>query len=324
MSSEEREKIVANKKAKAESACANAIGYELDLKSLKELISDVNRFTATDKTNSINNPTVTYSTDGWTYNKALYSSDPVVMSGNGLEVFQGAGIFTQTVTGLAAGLYKVTVNGFYRDGSNADCSAKSNDGWKLSNAYLEANGNQTMLADWASDRASDHLPNGPDEAKNLFNNGKYLNEVFAIVGDDGKLEINLAQPGGAVGGRWLFFSNFTLTYYSDKVSDDAANSLIASMPTGKMNNDVKAEMVAAKEVFEANKTIANYNVLSAAIIKANASVAAYANAKAYFDSAESILAGTNVYTEEAYGKYFTEPSGKYENGTLTTEEAASF
>ena len=324
MSSEEREEIVANKKAKAESACATAIGYELGSEKLKELVSDVNRFTATDKTNSINNPTVINSRDGWTYNKVGWGGDPGVMTGNGLEVFQGAGIFTQTVTGLAAGLYKVTVNGFYRDGSNADCSAKSNDGWKLSNAYLEANGNQTMLADWASDRASDHLPNIPAEAKNLFNNGKYLNEVFAIVGDDGELEINLAQPGGAVGGRWLFFSNFTLTYYSDQVSDDAANSLIASMPTGKMNNDVKAEMVAAKEVFEANKTIANYNVLSEAINAANASITAYANAKAYFDSAESILAGTNVYTEEAYNQYFATPLAKYNDGTLENAEASSF
>jgi hypothetical protein len=96
------------------------------------------------------------------------------------------------------------------------------------------------------------------------------------------------------------------------------------MPTGKMNKDVKAEMDAAKNVFEADKTIANYNVLSEAINAANASITAYANAKAYFDSVEPILAGTNVYTEEAYGKYFTEPSGKYENGTLTTAEAASF
>jgi len=323
--SAQREAIVAEKKATAEAALATACGYTLsDGQTLKNLVEDANTFAASVKTSSIINAALTgdYS-NGWTYTKKNSGSDPTTKNSDGVEVYQGCGTFSQTVTGLANGLYKVTVQAFYRDGWNERCSELSNNGWKLGNAYLEANGNQTMIADWASDRAADNNPNGTGQAKTLFNAGKYVNEVFAQV-TDGNLTISIAQPGGAVAGRWFFLSNATLTYYSDQVSDEDATAIIAQAEAldGKvMQMSLATAVTEAKTTFEGAKTIANYNALSEAVTAAQASVNAYANAKAYLDEAETILANTNVYTATAYATYFLEPKAKYEARTLTTEEA---
>ena len=233
------------------------------------------------------------------------------------------GTLSQTITGLKEGIYKVEVQGFERPRFPNESQAIADAGNEFRTAYLQANNEKVFLKSWIEEKGEGHDPNDVGQAVAKFNEGKYVNKLYVYVPENGTMDLKFVVPSGT-GGHWVILNNFTLTYYTDQVSEQDAAELIASMPTGKMNNDVKDEMEAAKEVFEANKTIANYNVLSAAITKANASVAAYTNAKAYFDSAEPILAGTNVYTEEAYGKYFTEPSGKYENGTLTTEEAASF
>ena len=320
--SAQREAIVAANKAAAEVAMATSLGYTLS-GTLKELVEDVNTFAASNLTSSITNAALTGDyTTGWSYAKKNNGGDPTTGNADGIEVYQGCGTFSQTVEGLANGLYKVTVQGFYRDGWNGRCAELSNNGWNLSNAYLEANGNQTMIADWASDRASDSNPNGTGEAKALFNAGKYVNEVFATV-TDGKLTISIAQPGGATAGRWFFFTNATLTHYSDQVSSEDATAILAraaAVENSIMQTSLSEALADAKTTFNTTQSIANYNVLSEAVDAAEASVAAYDNAKAYLDEAETILAGTNVYTAEAYATYYTEPKAKYEARTLTTAE----
>ena len=277
-SSAEREAIVAERKAADETAIASSLGYTLT-GTLAELVGDVNTFASTDKTGSIANAELVgdYS-QGWTYTKKNSGGDPTKNNGDGVEVYQGCGTFSQTVSGLANGLYKVTVGGFYRDGWNNRCSELSNNGWKLGNAYLEANGNQVRLADWASDRSADDAPNGTGAAKALINEGKYHNEVFANV-TDGTLTISIAQPGGATAGRWFFISNATLTYYSDQVSDEDATAVLETangIKDSKMGSGVKTALTEAISVFTDSKTIANYNALNEAVNNASASIASYA------------------------------------------------
>ena len=278
LSSEEREAILANRKATKEAEIATSLGYTLGTKTLKEYVEDANSFASTNKSSSLTNASLTHNSDGWAYAKKGNGGGPAGKDGNGVEVFQGCGTFSQSVTGLTNGLYKVTVSAFYRDGSNELCSTNSKNGWKVSNAYLEANGNQTMIADWASDRSSDTAPNDPAAAKSLFDNGKYLNEVFVLV-EDGNLTISIAQPGGATTSRWFLFTNVTLTYYSDQVSEEDATAILESFNTltsKPMLKDVLNQMTNAKNTFESSKTIANYNALSSAIEAANLSIAAYA------------------------------------------------
>ena len=277
-SSAQREAIVAERKAAAEAAMATSLGYTLT-GTLKELVEDANTFAATDKTSSIANAELVGNYGpGWTYTKVGNGGDATTGNNDGVEVYQGCGTFSQTVTGLANGIYKVTLGGFLRDGGNARCSELSKNGWILGNAYLEANGNKVMLADWASDRSADDAPNGTGAAKTLINEGKYLNEVFANV-TDGTLTINIAQPGAAVTWRWLFISNATLTYYSDQVSDEDAATIISQAETLEgtpLLAATKTALTNAKTTFSGAKTIANYNALGQAIVAAQASADIYA------------------------------------------------
>ena len=273
----EHDAIIAQKKAAAESAIATQRGYQLaENQTFKALVEDADRFAVTNKTSSVTNAALTHNYDGWSYAKSS-GGDPGGQNGNGVEVYHGSGIFSQTVSDLPNGIYKVTVSGFYRDGSNANCSTLSNAGWKLSNAYLEANGNQTMIADWASDRSSDSEPNSPGAAKTLFDEGKYLNEVYALV-TDGTLTISIAQPGAAVDSRWFLIRNVTLTYYNDQVSDEDAAEIIQTATDLKekaMQGTLKQGLSDALDAFNANKNIPYFNALNQAIDAATPSAEAY-------------------------------------------------
>ena len=321
LSSSERDELISANKAALEAELAAKYGYTITT-SLEDLLADANTFATTVKTSAITNAALSANISGWTYSSTS-GGQPGAQSGV-LEVYQGSGVLKQEVTGLTPGIYKVTLNSFFRDGSNANCVTNKNNGWTVSNAYLEANGVQTMIADWASDRTSDTAPNDRAAAKALFDAGKYLNEVFVEVGEDGKLNLSIAQPGAAVESRWFCFSNVTLTYYTDKVSDEDANSIIAEADAlaGKvMQASLLTAMNEAKAVFESGKTVANYNVLSSAVAAAQASVNAYIDANNYFEQVAEVLETTNFYTESALAANYTDPKAKYDARTLTTEEA---
>ena len=142
-------------------------------------------------------------------------------------------------------------------------------------------------------------------------------QTLEFACDAGNITIGFEAVGTGAGGSWICADNFTLRLVSAGLPEVEA-------VTGKMNNAVANAQSSAIEVYNNNKTVENYNAAVNAINAASASVAAYANAKAYFDSAESILAGTNVYTEEAYNQYFATPLAKYNAGTLENAEASSF
>ena len=319
LSSSERDELLASRKAAEEAAIAANHGYTITT-TLKDLLSNPDVFAATSKTSSITNAELSSNINGWTYTKSS-GGDPGAQSG-ALELYQASGKLTQSVTNLTPGIYKVTLSAFLRDGSNANCVTNKTNGWTMSTAYLEANGVQTMIKDWASDRSSDGQPNDRAAAKTLFNQGKYLNELFVEVGEDGKLDLAICQPGSAIASRWFCFCNVTLTFYSDQVAPEDASAIIAQAEgiSGAMNADVKTSLDNALSTFKSAQTIANYNALGEAITAANNSIAAYANAKAYLDEAATILAGTNVYTAEAYADKYTTPLAKYEARTLTDEE----
>ena len=267
LSSEDREAILADKKEKIEKAVAQAVEVSLsEGKNIESALAEKSLMPV-DKTSAVTNAALASNTDGWTSSNT--TGNFAGQQGNGVEMYQGSGVLSQTVKGLEAGVYKVSLSAFFRDGSNANCSAYSNNGWRVSNAYLEANGNQTMIADWASARSSDSAPNGPAAAKPLFNEGKYLNEVFAVVGEDGNLTINIAQPGAAVESRWFLFTNLKLTYYTSNLAnaDDYAafNKALAAAKEHTLGfeageyapyNNVEAEKALA-EAEKIDVTVAN-------------------------------------------------------------------
>ena len=238
------------------------------------------------------------------------------------EVYEGAGNFKTQLTGLQKGVYKVAVHAFERASSNAFCANLDNTIAYNSVSYIEANGEQARVKGWAEDRVSDINPNSVTEAGSAFTNGKYLNEVYAYVGDEGTLDLKVAVPDWQ-GIHWFIFGNTTVTYYSD-LTDAQKTVLIntaESVGNLAMNADVKTALTTALTNFKASATLDTYNTLSSAVTDAENSANAYASAKTALDNREKLYEDNNFITADAYQIYYTEPLAKYEARTLTTDEA---
>lgn len=142
----------------------------------------------------------------WTWT-AVRDGSGYASNANGTEIYQGTGRFSQTVSGLAAGLYRVNVQGFFRNGWNADCVTRYAAGYDMVPSYLNANGNLVQLVDWAADRADDGNPNSMTQAKALFDAGKYIASILVYV--DGDLDLTIVNPSFN-SGAWFIVSGVTI------------------------------------------------------------------------------------------------------------------
>ena len=319
---EERNAILANYPTENYSAIITAAGLA-DVSSENFITTlEGDKYAKKDMTSSIGTATFSGSKGSWTFNGANRTAGGQPVYGNGFcEAWATTGTFTQTVTGLPKGIYKLTVDAFFRQGGWDACNTLNNNGYQLSTAFLEGNGQQVQIKPWVTERTGSNDPDNTTQAISAFNSGKYDNEVYVHVGDDGNLNITLGRRTFVNWGDWLIFNNFTLTYYTDQVSDEDANTLLNSIPSGKMETSVETELIAAKTMFEENQTIANYNLLSAAVINANTSISSYTSAKAYLDKMGEVLDNTNVYTQDAYDAKYGTWLAEYNAGTLATSTA---
>ena len=123
----------------------------------------------------------------------------------------------QELTGLKPGAYKLTMQGFYRNGTTDD-----------RNAILYANSFETLLvsirtsgvetADTEKGLTTNnngvYVPNTQEEAAKAFNNGYYNNELYFVVGEDGALRVGVKKTVGNTS-DWAVFDNFQLAYYGE-------------------------------------------------------------------------------------------------------------
>ena len=132
----------------------------------------------------------------------------------------------QNLTGVKPGLYKVTCDGFYRNGTTNDRKA-----------LLYANSFETPLVNirsagitaqdndkgFTTDNDGYYVPNMRDQAAKAFYNGYYNNELYFVVGEDGNLRIGVKKTPGAAS-DWACFDNFQLTYYGTTIPATIASS----------------------------------------------------------------------------------------------------
>lgn len=216
----------------------------------------------------------------FTYNKVSRND---ASTGNPREVYQGTGKFTYKVTDLQQGIYKVTIPAYYRNGTNAWCVSKNTDFTINSNAYILANDEQVRIKGWAEERTSETNPNSVSEANTAFTSGRYVNEVYCYVGEDGTLDITVAYPNYQDAG-WGIFGTTTVTYYTSK--DVAYKETLEKAKTTLASNDYAN--VEGEERDNLTKTIEDYgNVTSnydVAIEAINNAVSAFIAAKASYDT----------------------------------------
>ena len=109
---------------------------------------------------------------------------------------------------------------------------------------MAANGEQVRFANWfdAVERnGNNYNPNSPSEAIAKFADGKYLNELYVYVGDDGKLDITI-NKSNYMWDCWVLFNItaidgniVTLTELSDVIPAGTGVILNGPADTYKFN-----------------------------------------------------------------------------------------
>jgi hypothetical protein len=129
------------------------------------------------------------------------------------ELYQETGTFTQTLTGLQNGIYRIALQAFERHGSTDNAKRVGTDYGNVGAAYMTANDQQVHIAAWHEEYTGTNDPNTMAQAAARFNNGHYVNEVFAYV-TDRTLTISVTEPG-YLGANWFIMKDaLTVTYFS--------------------------------------------------------------------------------------------------------------
>ena len=110
--------------------------------------------------------------------------------------------WTQTVTGLTPGSYRVKVQGYNNGGSDAN------------KACLVANGQKVALVERSSESVlpwTSGLPKNTFDNPEYFQVGCYWNSVICTVGSNGELTLGVESPS-ITGSHVVIFDNFRLEY----------------------------------------------------------------------------------------------------------------
>lgn len=153
-------------------------------------------------------PTLVSFTSGnaWTQTVTREQGGQPATNANGTEMWQATGNYKQAIKKVPSGLYKVSIQAFYRNGSGDECAARYATGYNTVLAYLEANGNKVQVKSWAADKGDGNDPNSMDQAKAKFDEGKYLSEVYTFVGEDSTLNLTVNNPAH-IGNGWFIAGN---------------------------------------------------------------------------------------------------------------------
>lgn len=227
--------------------------------------------------------------------------------------------FSQTLTDVPNGVYELTAQGFYRqDGSDAN-----------NLPYLFMNGDTQTLS------PSMESENSMAEASGKFSAGKYGIAPIIVKVTDHTITLGVELVENT--GLWCIWDNFELTYYGDTEIDAVKNMALlnqlrdlrrtAQSLQGNAGISQAADnglASALAETADPDYTQAGLTqaieVLSTAINRAQAAIAAQPK----IEAANEEMAATNVYTAEALAAYkavYDEAQQKYDEGTLTLEEA---
>lgn len=236
--------------------------------------------------------------------------------------------FTQTLTNLGEGIYKIKFGGFERFSSYQNCN-NLDEAHNYIYTQLYFGDQSVALKKWISEKEGTNNPNNQPQALTAFNNGKYVNEVYAYVSAGGELSLKLQGHTSTwtSQARWVCVGNYSLTKYIKKKPAAELIEEAEALNSSAMNAATKTTLTTALATFNDNQTLEEaYNALVDAIEEAKQSAASYATAKAALDNTKAIYdantfasASAKTTFETAYNAQLT----AYNGGTLTNEDAAN-
>ena len=134
----------------------------------------------------------------------------------------------QALTGLKPGAYKLTVQGFYRNGENNESDANDNLAKLYANSvsvplkninFYQYENTDHSEEGFTTEKSEYYVPNSQADAAKAFNAGYYDNELYVVVGEDGALRLGVKKDAATGPNKdWACFDNFQLTYYGTSVT----------------------------------------------------------------------------------------------------------
>ncbi len=264
MSKADHDAIVDAYPADNKASVATAAGISNDLDTY------IATLTAVDMTDKIGTATFNGNVGDWEFTEVRHQDNQPAYGSNFCEAWNATGSWTQTITDLPKGIYKLTVNGFERRTNNATSYALGEQGYNLVSTNMTANGEQVRFASWYDAASSDYNPNNTDQAVAKFANGNYLNELYVYVGDDGELTITVNKPN-YTWDCWALFNNFTLTQYAAPVEVAITSVGYSTLYYGDYNLTIP-EGVSAYIVDDINGKKLNWTKLEGNVIPAGTGV----------------------------------------------------
>ena len=295
---------------------ATFLGYNgiATVAALETLINDADQFISKDYTSSITNAALNAgNTNGWTATKPNQRAQAFGSeNGTMAESWNGCVVATQTVSNLPNGLYKVTFVGTFRPKASAEAERLTSE-QTSSPAYVYANDSKEEFIHWIDVAAK---ANNRGAVKN--NATAYTSSFYTYV-TDGTLNLGVKQDTWYDGYMWCPFGYFTLTYYTDQVSDEDITALVATIPAEEsIPAGVYSNLTSLKNTLESAKTIVAFNNLSNAITEANALVAPYAALLAEIAKAKAL--GIAEDTADGYANVTTAAEATTNTQNLMVDE----
>ena len=233
------------------------------------------------------------------------------------ESYHSTFTLSQTLANAPKGVYALTAQGFF---SPADAEGNK--------PVFYANEETVTFPAKTGNEGS------MDNASVSFLNGLYVcDPVFVKVTEDGALTIGAKLEENT--SLWCIWDNFQLSYYGENTDiEEAKNAAIIKelaelrekatelkdqVEVVAVKNAIDEALAATAEVTDAEAIKAAIETLKAVIEKANVHIAA----KPALDGMENVMAGTNVYTAEAFETYngiYVAAKAKYDAGELTAED----
>lgn len=225
---------------------------------------------------------------------------------------------TQDVN-LKAGVYSLTAQGFYRvENGTAENLPVIFIGDSTAAFPLRTGSEDSMY-----------------EAAVSFSAGNYtIDPAYIKVAEDGTYAIGAKSEATNL---WCIWDNFQLTYYGTEANIeqlknaalyDQLAALLAeadTLVTKESLHSVKVEAlnaaITAGKAAQAGTDAAAINAAITALTAANGDASAYLKAGEVLPKMKAVVESTDVYTAEALDTYYTQWQTKYDDGTITEEEA---
>lgn len=222
--------------------------YE-EIAYLKKMVQAATKCTLEggDVTDLLVNPDFSAGNSGWT----MGSGCNPIFDWEEVEVFgerDGHVDIYQTITGVKPGIYSISVQGFERHDWPDNMTGKEEPQVFLYMGDIETpvqNITEDLIAEedavagknhhssddlWDDGTLKGYMPSGMEGAAVAFSAGRYTQECYGIVGEDGVMKVGLTSHG--VRPHWVLVDNFKLKFWG-KSTDALAEVLEAKYAEGE-------------------------------------------------------------------------------------------